>query len=363
MKLLPTLLALACAAASAPAQEALFALDWVGQAVVVQSSDGQGTALGSSGMHSANSLARDPVSGEIYSLVYGVCGVVDCVGGGAIQRLDPATGLAQPTGAALDAYSASYAYAITPDGAHYALVRKHLTRNDLVRFDPWTGATTLVKAYAPKSISGLCADAAGELWGWSTADGLVHVDKLSGAVTALAPGSGGAHIQGLAFGADGQLWGARDELYAVDPLTGASTAIGPTGFQELRGLVSLSSPAWMQLGGALAGSAGAPQLSGQGPLTGGSSAVIELTQAAPSAPAALVLGGSSAQLPWFGGVLVPLPELALPWFTDAHGSAQLSVPLAAGTPTGVPIYLQAWVADFGAPQGLAASAGLIALTR
>ncbi len=110
---------------------------------------------------------------------------------------------------------------------------------------------------------------------------------------------------------------------------------------------------WSSLGNALAGTNGFPALSGSGALAAGSTLTLSLVNALPSAPGLHVVGVVRWDLPLFGGVLVPTPDVLVPFATDAQGAASLAK-LLANTPA-VPLYVQSWVVDAGAPELLSAS--------
>jgi len=113
------------------------------------------------------------------------------------------------------------------------------------------------------------------------------------------------------------------------------------------------------LGSALAGSKGEPELTAVGTLAGGSPLSLRVTSAEPFAPARLIVGTQLLQLPFKGGVLVPLPTLVLPPFpTDAVGKLVLSTAWPAALPSGVSLYAQAWITDAAGPAGFAATNGL-----
>src|SRR5262245_63901950 len=76
---------------------------------------------------------------------------------------------------------------------------------------------------------------------------------------------------------------------------------------------------WTDLGQALAGAAGAPDLQATGSLADGTQLVLDLLAAAPVAPAVLVVGQSALSAPFKGGVLVPAPDLLAPLVTDGAG--------------------------------------------
>jgi len=116
---------------------------------------------------------------------------------------------------------------------------------------------------------------------------------------------------------------------------------------------------WADLGQGLAGAAGVPTLTGNGPLTAGSSNAVTLDQALPGSTTNLVIGLGLLDAPFKGGVLVPDTDilvLGLP----VDGSGSLAIPFVwpNGVPAGVNVYLQHWVSDPAGPLGFAASNGL-----
>jgi hypothetical protein len=111
---------------------------------------------------------------------------------------------------------------------------------------------------------------------------------------------------------------------------------------------------WADLGQSLAGTNGAPELSGTGTLATGSPITFTLRNANANAPSVLVIGTARLNLPLFGGVLVPSPDLLIQLNTDGAGGALLNLSTPA-MPSGTTLYLQHWVFDLGAPSGLAVS--------
>jgi len=118
---------------------------------------------------------------------------------------------------------------------------------------------------------------------------------------------------------------------------------------------------WLDLGGELTGVAGGPVLAGWGDPLPGSQLKLELRDAAPLAPAFLVLGATQLDLPLLGGVLLPDPGIVLgPTATDAAGMIEHDVLWPGTAPTGIDLFFQYWILDAAGPQGFAASNGLLA---
>ena len=121
--------------------------------------------------------------------------------------------------------------------------------------------------------------------------------------------------------------------------------------------------AWSDLGHALAGSAGVPRLRGAGPLVAGSVNRLDLDRAAPGAVGLLVLGLAAGNSPLLGGVLVPAPLVTVIVPIDAEGRAVYALGWPSGVPAGVPLHAQVWLLDPPQPAGVAASNGLLGLSR
>jgi len=84
------------------------------------------------------------------------------------------------------------------------------------------------------------------------------------------------------------------------------------------------------LGGGLAGTNGIPSMGVAGMLAPGDNVVFSLDNAAPNTIATLVVGSSIANVPIFGGIIIPNPEILLTATTDATGHAEIIVPWTEG---------------------------------
>ncbi len=120
---------------------------------------------------------------------------------------------------------------------------------------------------------------------------------------------------------------------------------------------------WTSLGNDLPGSLGSPVLLGDGALSAGTTVTLSLTNAAPNSTANLIVGASALNAPFFGGTLVPFPNLILAIPTGATGSAVIPAVYPAGIPAGFPVYVQYWIVDPTGPQGYTASNALTATTQ
>ena len=131
------------------------------------------------------------------------------------------------------------------------------------------------------------------------------------------------------------------------------------GLRPLAVRMDASSP-WKKVGVGVAGTAGlTPTLTGSGALAAGSTVQVTLADALPGAPSVLILGTAAANVPLFGGTLVPAPMVIVPGVpVGAGGGWSAGATWPAGVPSGFELYLQAWIPDAAAIQGYAASPGL-----
>lgn len=123
--------------------------------------------------------------------------------------------------------------------------------------------------------------------------------------------------------------------------------------------IALEGDAWTDEGSALAGVSGEPLLAGTGDLSSGSVNSVALSNAAPSATAALFIALSSAPLPFKGGLLLPNPFFA-PLITMTSGTGEIPLPfvMPAGAPTGTELWVQWGIQDAAAVAGVSLSNGV-----
>ncbi len=94
----------------------------------------------------------------------------------------------------------------------------------------------------------------------------------------------------------------------------------------------------------------------------GSTTRLALRGGAPSARIVFLAGLQRIDLPLFGGTLVPLPTVLVPWSTSVDGAAALTFAWPPAAP-GTEVYFQAWCLDPLAPQGFSASNGLVGASQ
>jgi len=115
---------------------------------------------------------------------------------------------------------------------------------------------------------------------------------------------------------------------------------------------------WGDVGQALIGSNGEPSLSAIGTLFPNDLVTLSLSNARPFASATLVIGFSSINAPFKGGVLVPAINIVFGQTTDFFGEAIFGGLWPSGVPSGFVTYFQYWIMDDAGPVGFAASNGL-----
>jgi hypothetical protein len=116
---------------------------------------------------------------------------------------------------------------------------------------------------------------------------------------------------------------------------------------------------WVDLGFALAGTAGEPVLAGTGSLIAATAGALTLSGAATSATAMLFTSATSTPVPFKGGTLVPVPVgIALPLVTSGTGGVTLAWPSWPAGLNGLELFFQIAIADGGAPNNVALSNAL-----
>ena len=116
-------------------------------------------------------------------------------------------------------------------------------------------------------------------------------------------------------------------------------------------------------GGGNPGTSGTPALSGTGPLTPGTLATVNVSNALPGAAATLAVGLSSDCSTFQGTAILPSLDVVIPGFT-IDGGGNLSVGANwPDFPPGTTVYFQVAVADPGASGGAAITNGLAGTTQ
>lgn len=164
----------------------------------------------------------------------------------------------------------------------------------------------------------------------------------------------------LPAGVDALLFEAR-EINAAGDIVGTAVVDG-----SFRAFLMLADPevgTWEDLGHALAGTPGLPSLQGDGPLLGGTTNTLALSNAQPGAVARLIAGFAQLDANFRMGVMVPSVDLIFPaQVVNGAGELNLATTWPGGVPSGFEFYTQYWIQDAGGPVGWAASNGLRATT-
>jgi hypothetical protein len=208
------------------------------------------TLVGPSGFRSLNSLAKDS-SGDLYSL-----GFSDALGQAGFVRIDPSTGigtLVAPNASSLDvrglAFDASDTLFAIADAGGVGTDR-------LYTIELSDGTGQLVGSTGFLNVAGLEYDPSTDtLFAWDTTGtrGLITINTATGTGTDVSLLAGGTlDIQALAIGPDGNLFGARENLYSVNASTGAFSLVSNIG-EDIRGLAFVipepASAALLAMGG------------------------------------------------------------------------------------------------------------------
>ena len=150
-------------------------------------------------------------------------------------------------------------------------------------------------------------------------------------------------------------WGMADGMGGNDH----HFAVGPNGAWMDRNDLSFALMAtWTNIGSAHEGSLGRPLLSGHGLLEANRIVSLDLAFARPESPALLFIGSRAVSVPFKGGTLVPDPMLVVPLMTNHQGELDLSTVLRDRIVPGTSVYLQYWILDPAASEGVSASNAL-----
>jgi len=117
---------------------------------------------------------------------------------------------------------------------------------------------------------------------------------------------------------------------------------------------------WTDVGGGLAGVSGVPVLTAKGEGVYQHGHLLEIANAKPSTLATQVIGLSTLNAPFKGGLMVPSPDVLLPGIPiDANGELLLAFSWPH-VPSGYALWLQYWIPDSAAPKGFSATNALMA---
>jgi hypothetical protein len=238
-------LAVVPSAHSTPGTGTLFGTDASGGNLLsIDRSTGVGTVVGSTGVFPVPALAVDPTTGIMYA--------GQGAGSPNIYTVNPATGAATLVGDTGLGVAAVGGLDFRSDGTLFAAVNivgdGGTGSETLATINKATGVATVIGAFGTEGMEGIAFDAAGRLWGSTSARGggastpaLYRIDPATGAATLVAPilsmsgtpPSGG--VVSLQFACDDTLYGgtatglgATDggRLITINPATGVFAFVG-----------------------------------------------------------------------------------------------------------------------------------------
>ncbi|MCA8943786.1 MAG: hypothetical protein KDB80_14580 [Planctomycetes bacterium] len=305
------------------------------------------------------------------------------------------------------ASSGSSDVAIAPDGAVYVCGISVNLAALVVRFDPagtqsWAventgpnGPFAFARRLAIDSLGNVVAaghgdsltpymdwvvfkvDPSGSVLWTRTHDGFAGNEEFATAVTIGArdeiyvAGSAGATCQAvrglglvvIRFAADG----ATDWTHEAPCSGGLPTTVGLDSFGELvvgggssiGTAIRIDQEQWTSAGLALVGPSGAAELDIRGYFDPSATAVVTLDRALSHTVGAHFFGFARVDFPFMGGTLVPRPDLALSFVTDGSGGHAVTLALPSFIPVATEIWVQTWLLDPAAPQGLIASNAVV----
>lgn len=215
----PIVAALFAITSSLIAQD-MIAVTWSGQIHELDSFTGVTSYVGS-GLSGQNAAARDD-HGRIWSTA----------AGNTLSVLDPNTPNAMVPLPGLTADLRGLANA----GAQYLWGIENGPSDMLVSIDKVTGAKVVIGSTGYSGIEAL-EQFNYSLYVWDATQGLLMVNRLTGAATDVNPAVGGAGVQiaWLSTRSDGKLIGGQTSLYQINVTTGVPTLIAGLGGLDVRG--------------------------------------------------------------------------------------------------------------------------------
>jgi hypothetical protein len=145
---------------------------------------------------------------------------------------------------------------------------------------------------------------------------------------------------------------------------GVSTVLAP-GIHTDFGNWRLSTGTWRDwdpMGGGVSGTGGSPRLWMSGLLSPEEMIHTDITDALANTVGSFVVGTTELSAPFKGGTMVPFPSLLIPIATDALGAASFAVMTPGALPSGLDVYVQAWLVDANGPAGYSATGAFHGLT-
>lgn len=202
----------------------IIGVSWNGFVYEIDRTNGDAVAIGASGFSCVNSMARHP-SGTLYA-----------ASGNNLITIDPTTGVGSVV-AVIDLGEpvSITSMAFSRDGTLYAV---QYASGKLYTIDIASGNGTLIGSMGQwVYLMGLAFSPEDVLYGWWVLNGLVKIDRSTGAGSLVDPSSlHDDYIQTLAFDEKGLLYGGGNGLYIIDTNTGRPMRIGNGGQPDIRGM-------------------------------------------------------------------------------------------------------------------------------
>ncbi|MGE0144273.1 MAG: hypothetical protein AB7I19_11715 [Planctomycetota bacterium] len=121
--------------------------------------------------------------------------------------------------------------------------------------------------------------------------------------------------------------------------------------------------AWADLGQGLGSSVGRATLIGRGAFALGNLLGWSLAGAPARAAGVHVLSLQRLDLPIFGGILVPSPDVTIGFTASPLGTSELALAVPTALPIGTPLFAQSWFFDSGMPNSFGSSNAVTATSR
>jgi hypothetical protein len=337
-----------------------------------------------------NASRTGSVSGSCGAALFGdAVYVADSAPGGTVlKRYSLASGALQYASPVMNGFTIQQTPMVGPDGTVYLNRSQNNPTTDF--FYAWDDSGTaftqrwsVPAQWVTTGEFGVGPD--GSVYMLQPGEILTRLDPATGTVLNTYPTALGDNSPRFAIDADGRLFVSNGgfssgTLYSFDPdltlrwsvpvrnINIGGPCLGPDGTLVVAGVGSdlraYRSPSpWTRLGGGVAGGAGLPELDGRGSLTANNTVTLSLTGAAPSAPTILTVGASTLNAAFFGGTLVPQPDITVPVSTDANGATTLAFAWPATIAGGTNFWLQQWVLDPSAPRTVSGTDALQATSR
>ncbi len=302
----------------------ILAVSWDGSTYTMDSTNGSGSFLGSSGFTGLNAMAGDG-AGRFFT-----------TSGSTLLTIDPNTGAGTTVGNT--GLLSVRGMAMQPGGPIFVYNDEGFGNPDVFySVDPNTGASSFIGRANHTGIQGLAFGTNGRLFAWDVTFGLLTVDITNGLTTDVNNANGGSgDIQCLALGPNGIMYGARNALFSINLNDGSFATIGTGNYSDVRGIEFLSPPAdclTMTVSTLIANQNATWKVSGATP--GSRVAIVFGTQAGST-----ILNGQFGYCASFGIKGVTVNNIVGTMIADNAGNISIIKKVPAGT-TGITALTQA----------------------